>query len=149
MNIYLKALFMITKCSFIYIIQLLRSVRQIEDLEEISFVDSCSCETFQPSLQRLTIYIYVVASRKFMLCHVLIKLLIYMIYTGIFDFTNFYVYNISRASERNLKQFFSVGILFILIFHIINGATVAVVTLLPPTSEAGVQSRHSFKWESW
>ena len=68
MNIYLKALFMITKCSFIYIIQLLRSVRQIEDLEEISFVDFCSCETFQPSLQRLTIYIYMLLLLENLCC---------------------------------------------------------------------------------
>ena len=37
---------MITKCSFIYIIQLLRSViGKLKILEEISFVDLCSCET--------------------------------------------------------------------------------------------------------
>ena len=58
MNIYLKTLFMITKCYFIYIIQLLRSVEgKLKILEEISFVDFCSCETFQPSLQRQTIYL--------------------------------------------------------------------------------------------
>ena len=42
------------------------------------------------------------------------------------------------------------GIYILMESHLaFDGATVADVTLSPPTSEAGVQSPHGLKWESW